>query len=98
MAIGMVGCMSVDSAVSRKTGEEHVIVRNYGWSLFNCIPLGSGDVTLEDVQTELRKKAEGRRIECPVYHNYDSVFFSVFGVPIPYIICYKEVAISGVMK
>ena len=107
------GCFSLDTADVKMTNEEHVLVRNYGWQLFNCIPLfcGNGDitgtcpfimfrddVTMERVQDRFAAYADGREIKCPVYNNTDSVFFDFFGWPIPYILCYKEVSMSGTME
>ena len=107
------GCLSLDSAAVPSGGGEHVLARNYGWSLFNCIPFICGnaspdpscgcvmfrnDVTMEKVQARLADYAAGRQIECPVYHHADSIFVTLFGFPIPYIICYKEVSVSATLK
>lgn len=107
------GCLSLDSAALPSGGGEHVLARNYGWSLFNCIPFVCGnaspdpscgfvmfrdDVTMEKVQARLADRAGGRRIECPVYHNADRIFITLFGIPIPYIVCYKEVSVSATLK
>jgi hypothetical protein len=42
---GTAGCFSVDSAVGGVSGEEYVVVRNYGWKAFKFIPLVSGNAT-----------------------------------------------------
>lgn len=111
------GCFSVDTATLKGSGAEHVVMNNYGWKLFDWIPLFSGNpdedvekgyslgfslftdtVTMETMQNRFARYAEGRKIECPVYDVNDSVIFSVFGIPIPYVITYKELTISGTMK
>ena len=113
LALCLSGCMSVESAPTPSGGGEHVLARNYGWTLFNCIPLVCGnasadatcrfvmfrnDVTMERVQAKLAEYAAGREISCPVYHNADSVFTSLFGFPIPYLLCYSEVSVSATLK
>ncbi len=71
--ICLTGCFSVDHSVSNITGEEYVLVSNYGWSLFGSIPVCCGnanennilpwalfrdDVTMEKAQKRLMKYAE----------------------------------------
>jgi len=92
-------------------------MNNYGWKLFDWLPLFSGNpdedvrkgyslgfrlfkdtVSMETMQACFAKYAEGRKIECPVYDVNDSVVYSVFGIPIPYIITYKELTLSGTLK
>jgi len=123
VAIGLSGCFSIDHAVSPLSGNEHVLVSNYGWQLFNCIPIVCGnatdprspeysspwaffrdDVTMDKIQERLLKHAE-ERSKTPVelfYHNYDTVFISIpftsVPIPIPYIVCYREIQLSGVLK
>ena len=113
----LTGCFTVDTATIKSTGAEHVVMNNYGWKLFDWIPLFSGNpaddvaqgyslgckffsdtVTMEEMQARFARYAEGRKIECPVYDMNDSVFISVFGIPIPYLVTYKELTISGTMK
>jgi hypothetical protein len=43
----LTGCFSLEHARSEDSGEEQIIVRNYGWKLFNCIPLVCGSSDLE---------------------------------------------------
>lgn len=112
-ALCLSGCLSIDTAATAYGGGEHVLARNYGWTLFNCIPLFCGnasadatcgfvmfrdDVTMERVQAKLAEYAAGREIVCPVYHNADTVFITLFGFPIPYLICYNEVSVSATLK
>jgi len=110
----------LESEISKTNGEEHVVAINYGWSLFNCIPLfcgnanGSGrvspwaffrdDVTMDKVQARFLQHAadKGRQAHDLNYHNYSSVMFDLplvgFSIPIPYVITYKEIQLSGVLK
>lgn len=116
------GCFSIDSAISRTNDEEHVIVANWGFLLFNTIPLVCGnatnpssdthgysvffrnDITMDNVQERFLEYSEkrGKTPFSVVYHTYDSVLFDIpfteIPVPIPYLICYREVQISGVIK
>ena len=109
------GCYTLDHAPVADTGREHVLVQNYGWTLFNCIPIICGnaaknpkcpfvmfrdDVTMEKIQTRFDEYAAGRNVECPVFHIDDSKFISVYSipVPIPYIVCYKEVSLSATLS
>lgn len=107
------GCFTLDTATMKWSGEEHVMANNYGWTLFNWIPLFCGnaaddaecgfvmfrdDVTPEKVQHRVIKYAEGRQLMCPAYHTKDTVFLNVLGIPIPYVICYKEITLSGTLK
>lgn len=41
----LTGCFSLDTATPSSSGEEHVVVRNYGWVLFKYIPLVCGNAT-----------------------------------------------------
>lgn len=124
LALLLGGCFSFDAAVSQRTGEEHVLVGNYGWRLFNIIPLVCGnatdplvevphgpwaffrdDVTMDKVQSRLvnyaATKSEKKLIDI-TYNAYDTLFFSIPGlqipVPIPYLLCYREIQISGTLK
>ena len=69
------GCFSLEHAPSVNRGEEHVLVSNYGWYLFGCIPLvcGNGaedawfptvlfcdDVTMDKVQKSFMDYAAER--------------------------------------
>lgn len=43
------GCFTLDRAASpllAANADEHVIVRNYGWNLFGCVPLVCGNADL----------------------------------------------------
>lgn len=107
------GCFSVDTAQVAPGGGEHVVMNNFGWKFFDWIPLVCGnasekasagcvffrdDVTLDKTQARFQKYANGRTVECPMYDVNDTKFISVFGIPIPYLITYKEITLSGTMK
>lgn len=113
------GCFSIDRATLQTSGEEHILVSNYGWSLFGQIPLCCGnanadgltpwvffrdDVTMDKIQHRLSETANksGKRLTNLVYRNNDNILFSVplteIDIPIPYLICYREIQLSGVMK
>ena len=114
------GCFSIDRADLMRTGEEHVLVSNYGWYLFGIIPLCGGnadvdawtpwvlfrnDVTMDKIQNRFMqyKTANGHEnVRDLVYNNYESVMFEFPGlglpVPIPYVLTFKEIQLSGVMK
>lgn len=109
----LTGCFTIDTAPLSSTGEEHVMMSNWGCRLFGCLPLFSGnasedaltqvaffrdDVTMEKVQARFTAYANGREIVCPVYHNFDKNIFTLFGIPIPYVLCYKEITLSGTLK
>ena len=47
-------------------------------------------------------QARGASVQDLVYNNYDNVLFSIpftnIPVPIPYLLCYREIQLSGVLK
>ena len=107
------GCFTVDTSTLKPSGREHVVMNNYGWKFFDWVPLFCGnategswwafvmfrdDVTMEKIQGRFAKYAAGREIECPVYDVNDSSFISIFGIPIPYIITYNKITLSGTLK
>jgi len=109
----LAGCFTVDTAKIKSTGAEHVVMNNYGWKLFDWIPLFSGnadadatcgvaffrdDVTMEKVQSRFAAYANGRSVDCPMYDMNDTVFMSILGLPIPYLFTYKEITLSGTVK
>lgn len=104
LAVGLGGCLTLDHATSKVTGVEHVVVSDYGWRLFNFFPLFRPELTHERVQKVLLDYAaeRGKYAEGLIYHDYGTVMFEVpalsFTIPVPYIICYQEVQISGVLK
>jgi len=98
------GCLSVEVSTSETCGTRHIAASDYGWKLFNCIPLFRRDITMHRVQEALTAEAarQGAVATDLVYHNEDSVMLDIplvgFSIPIPYVLCYKEVQLSGVLK
>lgn len=104
MVLCLSGCLTIDHATSAVTGEEHVVVSDYGWRLFNFFPLFRSEITHERIQKALLDYAaeRGKYAEGLVYNDHETVMLEVptlsFTIPIPYIVCYQEVQISGVLK
>ena len=104
LAVGLGGCLSLDHATSKVTGIEHVVVSDYGWRLFNIVPLFRSEITHERVQKALLDYAaeRGKYAEGLVYRNDETVMFEIptlsFTIPVPYIICFQKVEVSGVLK
>ena len=103
-ALCLSGCMSTEVSTSETCGVRHIVVSDYGWKLFNCIPLFRSDITMKRVQDELMSEASRRGAVATdlVYHNDDAVMFNIplvgFSIPVPYVVCYKEIQLSGVLK
>ncbi|MBQ0033366.1 MAG: hypothetical protein KBT68_11285 [bacterium] len=100
----LTGCMSTEVSKSEVCGTEHIFVSDFGWKLFNWIPIFRSDITLERVQKELMSEStrRGKVATDLTVHTYDTVTFDiplvVITIPIPYIICYHEIQVSGVLK
>lgn len=100
----LTGCLSTEVSKSEISGTEHIFVEDYGWKLFNWIPLFRSDITLERVQKELMAESarRGKIATDLIYHTNDRVSFDiplvVVSIPLPYILCYHEAQISGVLK
>ena len=98
------GCLSTEVSKSEVSGVEHIFVSDYGWKLFNCIPLFRSDITVDRVQAALFEEASkrGKTAVDMSYHNYDTVMFEIpilyIPVPIPYLICYHEIQLSGTLQ
>ena len=96
--------MSTEVSKSEVCGTEHIFVSDFGWKLFNWIPIFRSDITLERVQKELMAEStrRGKVATDLTVHVYDTVTFDVplivITLPIPYIICYHEIQVSGVLK
>jgi len=62
------------------------------------------DVTLAKLQKRMLKLAtdQGKAVNELTFHNNSSVLIEIpltnITIPLPYIICYREIQISGVMK
>lgn len=112
------GCFSLEKANLRTSGQEHVLVSNYGWYLFHFIPVACGnanrnawtpwvvlrdDVTLDKIQSRFMEYAEGQGCEASdlSYTTRESVMLEIpgttFTVPVPYLLTYREVQLSGLM-
>ena len=113
------GCFSIQhSATVRHDGcEEHIFVSNYGWYLFNLVPLVCGnashdpvlpfvffrdDVTMDKIQRRFMDEAFAlgkTQIEDLHYINDDSILFEMpgfnFPIPVPYLLTFKEIKLSG---
>ena len=98
------GCLSTEVSTSETCGKRHIVVSDYGWKLFNCIPLFRSDITMKRVQEAMAEEAakQGATVADIVYHNNDTVMFDLplvgFSIPIPYVVCYKEIQVSGVLE
>lgn len=117
----MGGCYSFETSTSKVTGERHAIVMNYGWHLFNRIPLVCGnatpepdrcgpwawfrdDVTFENTQKRFMEEigtmnGEVTDLSYWVRENflYEIPFLQI-PLPIPYLLTYREIQLSGVLK
>ena len=114
----LTGCFSIETA-KEPGNKTQVIASNYGWYLFDFIPLACGDtdedwivpssffrnrVTMDEIQgrllTEMNRR--GKKVENLVWSNNDSVLITVpilnVPLPIPYIITYREMQLSGEVK
>lgn len=125
----LAGCFSMDiattdalkgSSLSSEDGKvlEHVVVSNYGWYLFNWIPLACGNATpgaffpwkifsgqvkpdlLHD-RLMMHAAAQNADVKDLSFIRNEKVCFDLpgtnFPVPIPYILCYREIQFSGVL-
>ncbi len=127
-AIAMLaGCYSMDVASNSALDKhgtkgsrhaEHVVVSNYGWYLFNCLPLACGNTNpkasfpwsffsnqvssslLHDRMMEYAMERNAPVKELPFFRD-EQVFFNVpgtqFPIPIPYVLCFREVQFSGIL-
>ena len=104
LALGLGGCLTVDHAASEVTGVEHVVVSDYGWKLFNVFPIFRSEISQGRVQQTLLDyaAARGKRAENLTCFNYETVMFDVptlsVTIPVPYLVCYQKIQISGVLR
>lgn len=117
--ICLTGCYSIDTAKEPGSQTTQIIASNYGWYLFDLIPLACGDtdedwivpssffhnrVTMDEIQNRLMEKTRnsGKRLENLAWHNDDSVLLTIpflnVPLPIPYVITYREMQLSGELK
>ena len=96
--------MTTEVSKSEVSGQEHIFVNDYGWKLFNWLPIFRSDITLERIQKELMDESNrrGKVATDLTYHVIVRVSFDVpllvVTLPIPYIICYHSVQLSGVLQ
>ena len=128
-AVLLAGCYSMDIAAtnSLKTSalsandarpKEHIVVSNYGWYLFNFIPIACGNskpdaffpwsffsnqVTTELLHDRVMSYAAAQNADVRdlTFFCDKKVIFDLpgthFPIPIPYLLCFKEVQFSGVL-
>lgn len=127
--LALAGCYSMDiasnasisgqpAAPSGQRRVEHVVVSNYGWYLFNYVPLACGNADreawfpwkffrdqvtsrlLHDRMMEYAARTDATVDELTFFRD-EQVFFTVPGsqipLPIPYLLCFREVQFSGVL-
>lgn len=97
---------------------EHVVVSNYGWYLFNRIPIACGNANpksifpwvffsnqvssslLHDRMMSYAASTNADVKELAFFRD-EQVFFNIpgtqFPVPLPYILCFREIQFSGVL-
>ena len=123
------GCFSMEVATTRSlkqsalspddaTPREHVVVSNYGWYLFNYVPLACGNTTPEAwfpwtffsdrvssplLHDKMMTYAAAKRANVKelAFFRDEQVFFNIpgtkFTIPIPYLLCFREIQFSGVL-
>ena len=100
----LTGCLSTEVSKSETDGTEHIFVADYGWKLFNAFPLFRSDITLERVQQAMNEEASrrGKVATDLTCHRFDNIMFDlpllVITFPVPYILCYHEIQLSGVLQ
>ena len=118
VTICLTGCFSMDISVT-PDGDDHIVVGNYGWYLFDTLPIACGnaahdrytpwvlfrnDVTMDKIQYRFMKyRAERGKDSINLnYFNKKNVLFEIPGsqipVPIPYLLTYREIQLSGVLR
>lgn len=122
LILSLVGCYSVETTTSAETGVKHVVVMNYGWHLFNTIPLMCGnttseangrtgpwaffrdDVTIENTQRLFMDHVatmDGELGDLD-YWIRENMLYEVpalqIPLPIPYVLTYREIQLSGTIK
>lgn len=119
LLVSCVGCFTIDRAPLPEKSSDQIVVTNYGWYLFNAIPLACGnaspdrltpwvffrnDVTLDKIQRRFIGAADDSpdRLSDLAYKTHNEVMFEIPGLsiplPIPYILTYREIQLSGVLK
>lgn len=120
LAVHAAGCFTLESGTLARTGDENVLVTNYGWYLFGRFPIATGnankdalapfvffrdDVKLDKIQKRLldySKTRPGKELRDITYHTRENVMFNLpgieFQVPIPYVLTFREIQITGVLQ
>ena len=127
-AIAMLaGCYSMDIAsnaaldgdsIREAPRAEHVVVSNYGWYLFNRLPIACGNanpdaifpwvlfsnqVTSSLLHDRMMEYASSRNANVKelTFFRDEQIFFTPpgtqFPIPIPYVLCFREVQFSGIL-
>ena len=100
----LAGCLSTEVSQSEVCGTEHIFASDYGWKLFNWIPIFRTDITAERVQAAVAAEANrrGKTVADLSTHTFERVMFDMpmlyITVPIPYVFCYREIQVSGVLQ
>lgn len=100
----LTGCLSTEVSKSEVCGVEHILTRDYGWKLFDWIPVFRSDITRERVHAALAEEAakRGKTATNLTYHNIHNIMFDVpvlvLTIPLPYIFCYHEIQLSGELQ
>ena len=128
-ALMLGGCYSIDVAsnealkgsaprVGDPTPIEHVVTANYGWYLFNKIPLVCGNAKpggvfpfaflSDEVQDDIlhdrfmaHAASKNADVKDLIFISDEKVLFEIpglsFPLPVPYVLCFREVQFSGVL-
>lgn len=120
-ALAFGGCYSFETTRSKETGERHIIAMNYGWYLFNRLPIICGnsrpkaerfgpwsffkdEVTFDNTQRCFMRDlaADPHDLHDLNYWVRENFLFEIpfveIPLPIPYLITYREIQLSGVLK
>lgn len=119
-ALCLAGCFSIDSGHLARTGDEHILVSNYGWYLFHYIPVACGnanehrwfpsvafrdDVTMDKIQRRFMAYADSigkNDIRDLSFTSRESVMLELpwlnLPLPVPYLLTYREIQLSGVAR
>ena len=91
----LTGCFSLESAISAKSDEEHVVIRNYGWRIFYFIPVVCGntdenaflpwsffsnEVTMDNIQKCFADYA-AKQGKTPVHIEYSNYDTVLWAIP-----------------
>lgn len=116
----LTGCFTIDKGHLARTGDDHILVSNYGWYLFHFIPIANGnanpnrwlpwvmfrdDVTMDKIQRRFMNYADAlgkSDIRDLSYTTRESVMLEIpwinIPLPVPYLLTYREIQLSGVAR